>query len=340
MKIIILKRDKLGDLLITTPALQILRELFPGATISVVAPSYSSWILNEARFIDKLYSYPQSKSFGLKQFYSFFMQIFIFLQIRLDRYDFAIAASGEYSSHAIKRLKWMGAKRTVAYTPFNKLISGITDSLDEPNINSKGPHEYQRIIHLLQPLIRNKKKISADVWFQPPNTWILLALSYLKIKGLEPKKYIVFGLGSRREKKQASRDQIIGSAKYAYQKHGLITVLVWTPGAANNKNYPGDDSLADEILKNAPHYILPLRASLDLTIGIIWLAKKSIFPDSGLMHFAAASPAGVIGLFADSETSPHPKRWGPLGRNSTYIEAKKNIKELGNNFLHKDIDLF
>jgi ADP-heptose:LPS heptosyltransferase len=189
-------------------------------------------------------------------------------------------------------------------------------------------------------LTNHKKKIIIpNVWFQPHPEWILKALSYLKKNKLAPNKYIVFGLGARREKKQASKKQIIETAKYAYQRYSLNTILVWTPGTKNNKNYPGDDNLANDILKDAPKHIFPLRAPLDLTIGIVWLAKKSIFPDSGLMHFAAASPSGVIGLFADTITSPHPKRWGPLGKNSSYIEAKKDIKDLGNNFLHKKIDL-
>jgi ADP-heptose:LPS heptosyltransferase len=340
MKIIILKRDKLGDLLISTPALQMLRELLPNATISVVAPSNSSWILKEAPFIDKLYSYSQSKIFSFKGLNSIFSQIIIFLQLRFECYDFAIAAGGEYSKQAVKRLKWIGAKKTISFVPLNKSDASISYSLNEPKKTNKGPHECERIIELLKPLISHKKKIAIpDVWFQPPAEWISKALSYLKKNKLTPKGYIIFGLGARREKKQASKTQIIETAKYAYQRHGLVTILVWTPGNKNNKNYPGDDNLAEEILKDAPSHIFPLRAPLDLTIGIIWLAKKSIFPDSGLMHFAAASPSGVIGLFADTEISPHPKRWGPLGKNSCYLEAKRNIKDLGNNFLHKKIDL-
>jgi ADP-heptose:LPS heptosyltransferase len=113
---------------------------------------------------------------------------------------------------------------------------------------------------------------------------------------------------------------------------------VWTPGNKKNKAYPGDDELAFEILKDAPQVVIPLRAPLNLTIGVIWLSRKSIFPDSGLMHFAAASPGGVIGLFADTKISPSPQQWGPLGEESDYIEANKTIKELGNNFLFKKLN--
>jgi len=50
------------------------------------------------------------------------------------------------------------------------------------------------------------------------------------------------------------------------------------------------------------------------------------------------SPGGVIGLFAETNISPHPSQWGPLGANSTYIEAKKTIKELGINFLRQELN--
>jgi len=56
------------------------------------------------------------------------------------------------------------------------------------------------------------------------------------------------------------------------------------------------------------------------------------------MHFASASPGGVIGLFADTKVSPNPQQWGPIGLKSTFIEAKKNIKDLGIKFLHKEIN--
>ena len=78
MKIIILKRDKLGDLLLTTPMLQTLKECYPSSILAVIAPESSAWILKDAPFIDELYSYPQPKSFSFKSVISLFKQIIIF----------------------------------------------------------------------------------------------------------------------------------------------------------------------------------------------------------------------------------------------------------------------
>jgi len=339
MKIIILKRDKLGDLLLTTPMLQILKGHYPKAKLSVIAPESSAWILKDAAFIDQLYSYPQPKFFNLRSIASIFLQIIIILKIRKEQYDIAIAAGGEYSHRSIKRLLWMKAKRTISFVPKNNIIKGITDPITEPNTSKRGPHESQRMIELLNPIIQSKKKLGMPkIYFSPPQNWLEAAKSFLASHHLKNKQYIIFGLGARREKKQASKEQIIETAIYAFKKHKLKTILIWTPGGENNRNYPGDDDLAYSILKSTPNVIIPLRAPLDLTIGVIWLAKKSIFPDSGLMHFASASPGGVIGLFADTKVSPNPQQWGPIGLKSTVIEAKKNIKDLGINFLHKEIN--
>jgi ADP-heptose:LPS heptosyltransferase len=127
MKIIVLKRDKLGDLLLTTPMLQVLKEYFPSSTIAVIAPESSAWILKDAPFIDELYSYPQPKSFNLKSLIALLKQLILFLKIRGKHFDIAIAAGGEFSHRAVKRLLWMKAKKTIAFIPKNIVIKGLTD---------------------------------------------------------------------------------------------------------------------------------------------------------------------------------------------------------------------
>jgi ADP-heptose:LPS heptosyltransferase len=319
--------------------LQLLKKIYPKCKLTVVAPESSAWILKDAIFIDQLYSYPQPKSFNLKSIASIFSQLIIFFKIRMEHYDVAIAAGGEYSHRAIKRLMWIKAKKTISFVPKSKNIRGITDPVVESFQKKGGLHESLRIIELLKPIDKSNIKLSIpSVYFKPPPIWLKNAQSFLTQYQIKKRQYIVFGLGARREKKQASKDQVISTAHYVFKKYQMKTILVWTPGSKNNKDYPGDDELAYAILNDAPKEIIPLRAPLDLTIGVIWLARKSIFPDSGLMHFAAASPGGVIGLFAETNISPHPSQWGPLGSNSVYIEAKKTIKELGVNFLHQELN--
>jgi hypothetical protein len=46
------------------------------------------------------------------------------------------------------------------------------------------------------------------------------------------------------------------------------------------------------------------------------------------MHFAAASPGGVLGLFADAGVSPAPGQWAPRGAKAAWLEAPQSVSEL------------
>jgi len=109
----------------------------------------------------------------------------------------------------------------------------------------------------------------------------------------------------------------------------LPTVLMWTPGATSKPGYPGDDALAQAVLDQRLAHVHPYRGPILEALGLIFSARTSIVPDSGLMHFAAASPGGVLGLFADPHDSAPAARWAPLGPRARYLEAEKRVAEVG-----------
>jgi ADP-heptose:LPS heptosyltransferase len=157
----------------------------------------------------------------------------------------------------------------------------------------------------------------------------VFAEAWLASRGLRAGGYIVLGLGARRAKKQPTTEQILAWSAHWKSVWGLDTVFMWTPGKYDNPLYPGDDEVAQPVLDaNAP-FIHPFRGALAPALGLIWNAKTNVFPDSGLMHFAAASPGGVLGLFAETDVSPHPDQWGPRGPRVAYLEAASSVAELG-----------
>ena len=113
-----------------------------------------------------------------------------------------------------------------------------------------------------------------------------------------------------------------------YEQYGLHTVFIWTPGAAHDPRYPGDDELARSVLDRGLPHLHPFRGPIRQALGLIFAARTSIIPDSGLMHFAAASEGGVLGLFADPADSAPAARWAPLGPRARYLEAAKCVAEI------------
>lgn len=325
MKILIIKRDKIGDLLLTTPMLHHLRRSLPGAEIHLLANDYNAWVVAENPDIDRLWVYDRVKVGKKIRVMAAIKQVWLELKLRSERFDVAIVAGGDDSKRAIKRALRIGAKRTIAYcSENNSLKSGVSDPL--PVV--PGVHEADRMLAQLRPLGIHLPEEKLYPSYTLPAVWQNFALEWLRERSLSPGGYVVLGLGARRAKKQPTTQQIFAWSRYFKEQLGLNTVFMWTPGKSDNPLYPGDDEVAQPVLDaNLPH-IYPFRGALMPALGLIWNARISIFPDSGLMHFAAASPGGVLGLFAETDVSPSPVQWGPCGSRADYLEAERSVSEL------------
>ena len=151
------------------------------------------------------------------------------------------------------------------------------------------------------------------------------ATRWLAERGLKRGQYVVLGLGARRPKKQPTSEQVLAWSAHFKQRWGLDTVFMWTPGKSGDPLYPGDDAWRSRCSMRqsrglAPQ-LHPFRGPIAEALGLIWSARTSLFPDSGLMHFAAASPGGVLGFFAETGVSPAPAQWAPRGAKAAWLEA-------------------
>jgi hypothetical protein len=46
----------------------------------------------------------------------------------------------------------------------------------------------------------------------------------------------------------------------------------------------------------------------------------------------------VLGLFAETDVSPNPRRWGPRGARVDYLEAAKSVSELPDELVFSRFD--
>lgn len=322
MKILVLKRDKVGDMLLTTPMLRVLRAGLPGARIEVVASDYNAWVLEGNRDVDRVRVYRRTRIGNRISAAGAMQQVALFARLRFEGFDVAIAAGGEASPRATRRARLVGAKRTIAFVPAAE--ARAPDALAEP---TRG-HERDRVIAMLAPLGVAAPSSPPLPAYAPPAAVLGGARAWLGENGLETGRFAVIGLGARRAKRQPDAQQVLRWAAWLRKAQGLDTIFMWTPGPSDNPQYPGDDAIAAPVLAAKPAWLHAFRGALLPAIGIVWHARISIFPDSGLMHFAAASPGGVLGLFAEREASPPPERWGPLGDNAAILEAPVRIADV------------
>jgi heptosyltransferase III len=330
MKIIVVKRDKIGDMLLTTPLLAHLRASLPQASIHVVASDYNAWVVQDNSDIDKIWAYPRVRNGNQVSFKAAWKFWKIRRALRREKFDVVIVGNGAESPRAIALGTAIGAKQVIAAFPADRRYRGVTERVEfDPR-----RHEIDALLALAAPLGIPPPATPAYPKFVLPGAWQDQAVAWLNAENLKPSRYAVIGLGARRAKKQPSCDQILRWSAWLTAAHGLCTVFMWTPGGSDNPLYPGDDAVAQPVLDARSPNIVPFRGKLNPAIALVWNAAFSIFPDSGLMHFGAASPGGVLGLFAETAISPHPDQWGPRGARAAYLEAKNSVSEI------RDEDVF
>ena len=333
MKGLVIKRDKLGDLLLTTPLFALLKASLPQVETHLLANDYNAWVVTGNPNLDRVRVYRRVRSAGRVSLGAAWQWLWQGAALRRERYDWVIVANGDESPRAIRRGLSLRGVRTVARCADVSKYPGLTDPLP---LNTSD-HEIERLSGLLSPLkisVPGKDKTSYPSYVLPPASSDF-AKGWLAERGLSPGGYVVLGLGARRPKKQPSTAQVLAWSAHLKQRWGLDTVFMWTPGASGDPLYPGDDAVAQPVLDARVAQIHPFRGPIPEALGLIWSARTNIFPDSGLMHFAAASPGGVLGFFAEADVSPAPAQWAPRGARADYLEAAKSVSELPDGLVYE-----
>ena len=328
MKILVLKRDKIGDLLLTTPMLAHLKASRPGAETHLLANDYNAWVVEGNPHVDRLWVYRRVRSGARVSLAAAWHWLRLRARLRRERYDWVLVGNGAESPRAIRRGLALGGARTVARCADASRYPGLSDALPlDP-----AAHEADRLMGLLAPLGIAPPAVAPEPRYVLPERSAAFARAWLAGRGLAAGGYVVLGLGARRRKKQPGAAQVLAWSAHFKERWGLDTVFLWTPGRSDDPLYPGDDDVAQPVVEaaslgQAPQ-LHPFRGPIAEALGLIWSARTSLFPDSGLMHFAAASPGGVLGFFAEADVSPAPAQWAPRGPRALWLEAKRSVEEL------------
>ena len=290
----------------------------------LLANDYNAWVVEGNPHLDRVWVYRRVRDAGRVRARAAFENLLQFWQLRRERYDWVLVANGDDSPRAIRRALAAGGRRCVAYCRDPAAYPRVSDALAV----QPATHEIDRLLGLLAPLGIPPPARTLLPEYVLPGDASRFAAGWLAGRGLAAGGYVVLGLGARRAKKQPSTAQVLRWSAEFRARWGLATVFMWTPGGSGNPRYPGDDEAAQPVLDARSPDIHPFRGPIREALGLIWSARSSLFPDSGLMHFAAASPGGVLGFFAETGVSPSPVHWAPRGRKADYLEAGNSVSEI------------
>lgn len=304
-KILIIRRDNIGDLVCTTPVFEAIKAQYPGASIHALVNSYNSAVLEENPHVSEIHVYEKLKH--QKNLFSIPLAILrrlrLLLTLRRINFDYAIVAGAGFQSRVINYLRWIRPLHVIGYTTPNHTASRIIDH-GIPTDSAQGLHQVEAVFQLLTALGIQGPPRKVKVY---PNK----TTTENSQKNIRHQLCVGVHISSRKPSQRWAAENFIEFIRYLRERHDARVILFWSPGAEENSKHPGDDGKSATILNqlNDP-FVLPAPTST-LRDLIDQMAAPDVFvcSDGGAMHIAAGLAKPILCFFGDSDAA----HWHPWG---------------------------
>jgi len=284
-RILIIRTDRIGDVLLSTPAIRLLRKTYPDAHIALIVRPYTYPVVKNNHNLDEVIVYDK-----YHQQKGIIATIKFAFAIRKKKFDQV------FILHPTNRAHWIaflaGIKQRIGFS--RKASFLLTDKVeDEKHRGDK--HETQYIIDLITasgikvPDNFNTRRLILDV-SPAERDWVK---EYLANKGIGKEKIIIINpLASCRSK-------IWPKARFKEVSEKLT------------RHY-GETVRVITIERVSEFSLGELSALLEKSVLLI-------SNDSAPVHIAVALSIPVVDIFGRSDPGLSPRRWGPLGKDDIIL---------------------
>ncbi len=302
-KILVIRRDNIGDLVCTTPLVSALRRRYPRAYIAALVNTYNRQVLEGHPDLNAVYAYAKAKHRdpGQSRAAIYRDRLALMLKLRAQRFDYALLASPYPGASALRMARWIAPAQIAGYAE----PTGSVD-LALPRGVQTAAHEVEDVFRLAQLFgiegAAGKMSIALEAH--------ACARARAALEALGARHKLIAVHISARKASQRWPDERYGALLRALGKEGDL-LLLWSPGAENHAQHPGDDAKAQAILADAaglPLVAYPTRELKDLAAALS-LADYVVCSDGGAMHIAAALGKSILCFFGDSD-AVHWRPWG------------------------------
>lgn len=321
-KILIIRRDNIGDLVCTTPLIQSLRQQSPLARIDILVNSYNLAVVSDNPDLDQVYAYTKAKHKDSNQSsgWIYWQRLRLYWQLFGNRYDYVILADTTFSGRALSMARLMRPKHIIGFAPSGRPAKG----LDIPICPAAADlHAVEQLAALLQPF--NINGHPPKLKLAPQAHQLQQACRDLKdfLASNADKPLIGFHISARKPSQRWQTEKFIALAQQLHLEHEARILLFWSPGDENNPRHPGDDQKARAIIEGCRHLPLHAFATHHLTqlIAGLSLVDQLICSDGGAMHIAAGLGKSIICFFGQSNLS----QWHPWGVPYIALQPKSQL---------------
>jgi ADP-heptose:LPS heptosyltransferase len=308
--ILVIRLNKIGDMICAVPLLKTLRKNFKNAKITVFTEEPSIELLEGSGLADGFIVYKKER----RLLYNRHLECMRLLrqykrEAGIGRFDIAIAVKGGFSSFLAAITFLSGARIRVGYSSPEKRLSNLFYNFPVDPIDAPRFHQVDACLNLLTVMVIDEpvRDIAIDI----PAENKAAVVRFLREKGLEPKAGIVlFNISNNRETSRWRLDNFIELGRAISQRYGYNCIITCI-AADREKAVKICDSL------NGKGFFYDTSKLMDFA-AIASVSDFLIAGDGGAIHIGAAAGAKVVALFGQT----NPVIYGPYGEGHIILKSQ------------------
>jgi len=306
-RILIVRTDRIGDVVLTTPAIQALREAFPSAKISMLVTSQTKAIVENNPYLNEIIVYDVKVKD--KGFFGFWRFVF---KLMRKRFDLAINYHLKNRTNALIFHACIPCR-----IGFENKKMGFYLNRIIPDSRIEGiKHESEYCLDLLKDLgIDATKKYPLCVSVQQDSEqWVKELFQEHNI--LQEDRVVAVHPGASCISKRWSPKRFSEVIDSVASKHKVKIILI---GSGDNR------LIVREVLIGTKTSVIDLTGKTTVS-HLISLLKRCcllVSNDSGPVHLAAGVGTSVVSIFGRNQPGLSVMRWRPLGHKD--VSLHRNV---------------
>jgi ADP-heptose:LPS heptosyltransferase len=288
MRILVIRRDNIGDLVCATPLLAALRRRHPQAHIAALVNSYNAGVLTGNPDVDAVHAYTKVKHRGRGESWlgTLLSTMNLLRELRKPGFDHVILAKSGYDRQGLALAKRVRPRNILGFKPGERIDEGL--------------HEVEVIMKLGAALGVDGAPGPLRVFSDPKR-----GTGWRERFPALAARPVAVHISAREPGRVWPVEKFVSLIKAL----DTTVALLWSPGAAEDPRHPGDDARAAVIATQCAALVPAKTESIEDLIAVLSQCRAFIGPDGGAMHLAAALGLPVVALF---ENLPYKKRhWHP-----------------------------
>lgn len=311
MRILVIRRDNIGDLVCTTPLLAGLRARYPKAHIAALVNSYNAEVLDNNPHIDAVHSYTKLKHrrLGESRLAILLERVRMLARLRRERFDFVVLAKAGFDRQGLSLARQLRRRHIVGFADPGKRAARF--------FTSPVPVQAYRELHEVQVLsilaaAMDSYDAEGPLRVYPSQARMEAWRAQLPQLRAGERVWVAVHVSAREPGRHWAVPNWVELARRLVATGNIGVVLLWAPGPAGDPRHPGDDDKAAEILErvgSSSNMLAAPTSSLADLSAVLALCDAFIGADGGAMHLAAGVGLPMVALFENLDDKK--KHWHP-----------------------------